>query len=118
MRMSLSGNRIPLFAIMPLDRHDLVRKPDSTCRDHASKTKRRGKTPAPLRWVNRVGRSALADQRRRRGRHVAAGPAHAEPDILRGQVVELEGAIASRSVEGLTGTGDRAAQIEIAIGEF
>src|SRR5947199_6834439 len=76
--------------------------------------------PAPLRLVKR-GRSALANQRRwsRRG-YVAAGPAYAELDILRGQVVELErpAAACQNAIEGVALAGDGGAEIEIAIGQF
>src|SRR4051812_5101355 len=77
--------------------------------------------PAPLRLVKRVGRSALADQRRRRRRrHVAAGPAYAELDVVRGQVVELErtAAAGENAIEGIALAGERVAEIEIAIGQF
>src|SRR3954471_1880956 len=93
----------------------------STCRDHAAQNKTARENPAPLRLVKNVGRSALADQRRGgRRRHVAAGPAYAELDVLRGQVVELErtAAAGENAIEGIALAGDGVAEIEIAIGQF
>src|SRR3984957_16326489 len=63
-------------------------------------------------------RSALANQQRR-WLNVAAGPAHAEPEILRGYVAELE-----RRRPGIAAIERRAetviggAHVEIAVGEF
>src|SRR3954449_11027876 len=89
--------------------------------DRAGKNKTARENPAPLRLVKSVGRSALANQRRGgRRRHVAAGPAYAELDVLRGQVVELErtAAAGENAVEGIALAGDGGAEIEIAIGQF
>src|SRR5882757_2070122 len=89
--------------------------------NHAAQNKTARENPAPLRLVKSVGRSALADQRRRgRRRHVAAGPAYAELDVLRGQVVELErtAAATESAIEGVAPAGDAVAEIEIAIGQF
>src|SRR3984885_10763981 len=88
---------------------------------HAGKTKRRGKNPAPLRDIKMCEPvSALADQWCGGRRHVAAGPAYAELDVLRGHIVELErpAAAAENAIEGIALAGDGAAEIEIAIGQF
>src|SRR3984957_20307119 len=63
-------------------------------------------------------RSALANQRRR-WLNVAAGPAHAEPEILRGYVAELEGRRAGiAAIERRAETVIGGTHVEIAVGKF
>src|SRR4051794_19134524 len=69
--------------------------------------------------LSRSKRSALADQRRRGRRHVAAGPAHAELDILRGQIAELEAGLTDPgAVKELALAVNRGSHIKISVGQF
>jgi len=81
-------------------------------------TKTARKDPAPLTILKRSElRSALANQRGRR--HVAAGPAQANPQVLRGEVAELERRLTGvAAIERAARAVNRRSHIQIAIGEF
>src|SRR3954447_8954802 len=75
--------------------------------------------PAPLRDIKRWGeRSALGDERRHIDRRAVELPAHAELQVVRGDVLELHGAAASEAGEVGQGAGDALAEVDVAIREF
>src|SRR5271166_5441059 len=81
------------------------------------KTAREG--PAPLTIPNRArAKSALANERRRRRRRRVEIPAHAERQIVRGDVIELEDVARIEAGEIGDHAGSAGAQIHVAISQF
>src|SRR5665213_2981419 len=80
-----------------------------------------GMTSRRLWLPIQAARSALGDQRRRRVDWRAHQiPAHAELDVLRGDVLHHEAAAVDDgdAVEGIGRTGDAIAEVDVTIGQF
>src|SRR3954463_12341144 len=106
---------------LPLNTADSI-LPLLSCSRKLRKIERRGKIPRreeSLWRVEKIDGSALADQSRLGRRHVAAGPAHPELDVLRGHVAELEGGLTDpRAVKELALAVNAGAHVEVTVSQF